>query len=151
MTNPPLSLPLYLLSAPLFYILSLHPYFTPYLPPIYIYPPHALPPFDTPSLCLYSSTLHSLSVLPIYPPLYHPTLQPLSRTHRASSQYYSFLLFTVLLYIPFQQLVQLNFCWASHQSQDNPQTITNITNISKLCNYRSFRPCLKHLQTWYLD
>ena len=81
MTNPPLSLPLYLLSAPLFYIPSLHPYFTPYLPPIYIYPPHASPPFDTPSLRLYSSTLHSLSVLPIYPPLYHPTLQPLSRTH----------------------------------------------------------------------
>ena len=60
-------LPLYLLFAPLFYIPSLHPYFTPYLPPIYIYPPHASPPFDTPSLCLYSSTLHSLYVLPIYP------------------------------------------------------------------------------------
>ena len=55
MTNPPLPLPIYLLSAPLFYIPSLHPYFTPYLPPIYIYPPHASPPFDTPSLLCHST------------------------------------------------------------------------------------------------
>ena len=81
--------------TPLYHFLytsSLHPFstsllYTPTLPHIYpylhiyIYPPHASPPFDTPSLHFYSSTLHSLSVLPIYPPLYPPTLQPLSRTH----------------------------------------------------------------------
>ena len=68
MTNPPLPLPLYLLFVPLFYIPSLHPYFTPYLPPIYIYPPHASPPFDSPSL-------YSLSILLSTIPLYNPFLQ----------------------------------------------------------------------------
>ena len=68
--NLPLHPFLQFFSAPLFYIPSLHPSFTPYLPPIYIYPPHASPPFDTPFL-------HSLSIFLIYSIAQSPLGSPL--------------------------------------------------------------------------
>ena len=57
---------LYLLSIPCLYIPSLYPFFTQSLPVT-----HTLL-----TLPIYVHTLHSLSILLIYPPLYHPTLQP---------------------------------------------------------------------------
>ena len=51
---------------PCFYIPSLYPFFT-----------QSLPVTHTPlTLPVYVHTLHSLSILLIYPPLYYPTLQP---------------------------------------------------------------------------
>ena len=79
MTNPPLPLPLYLLSAPLFYILL----YTPTL--LHIYPlststhlmPH--PPLTLPlyvsTLPLYIPSLYSLSILLSTIPLYNPFLE----------------------------------------------------------------------------
>ena len=57
---------LYLLSMPCFYIPSLYPFFTQSLPVTH----------TRLTLPVYVHTLHSLSILLIYPPLYHPTLQP---------------------------------------------------------------------------
>ena len=52
---------------PCFYIPSLYPFFA-----------QSLPVTHTPlTLPIHVHTLHSLSILLIYPPLYHPTLQPL--------------------------------------------------------------------------
>merc|ERR1711884_896658 len=101
----------------------------------------AHPPLTLPH---YSSAQHSLSVLPIHPPLYHPTLNPfLQLVALSTSPFYtpyltptSFHMTSSLLTLPlytshlsssllscFQQLVQLNFHWASHWTQDNPPNI----------------------------
>ena len=71
MTNPPLPLHFYS-STSLHYTPSL-----PHLYPLSTFTLHmAHPPLTLPLLLF--PTSYSLSILPIYPPLYHPTLQPLS-------------------------------------------------------------------------
>ena len=161
MTNPPLPLPLYLLSASLFYIPSLH--YTPSLPLLYPLSTstHLIPdlpltlPLYVSTLPLYTPSLYSLSILLSTIPLYNPfleliaplvTSQPLHMTNlplmlRLHSPSLSplYILFLHSLSTPpsltptsshmtsscFQQLVQLNFCWASHWSQDNTKISHN--------------------------
>ena len=81
MTNPPLPLPLYLHSAPLFYIPSLH--YTPSLPLLYPLSTstHLMPdlpltlPLYVSTLPLYTPSMYSLSILLSTIPLYNPFLE----------------------------------------------------------------------------